>query len=542
MDKISKISFVIPAYNCADTLEESVDSIFHGNFENGDEVIIVNDFSSDDTGKKIAELRKKYPQVVYIKNKQNKGCPASRNIGIKKAKNPLIFNLDADNILEKGSIKKLKEYLISEKADVAAFSEYHYFKTDTKKIDHKWIYKGGVMSLADFLAGPINPGPGGNFLYTKKSWEKIGGYWEYGKGLHEAWGYTLKHLANGSKFVVLPNSFYFHRFGGDSLFVRESKKTDESSLMATKMLLNFVHLLTDEDAEYLRSDWGSRNWFENFFERPIFLKSGETGMTGYKAPGNTGSGWKSLLKKLFPNFLKRLFKKTFSYKNFLKDFLRFQKLSTSRSDFSVLWKNRRPSLSERTPSTHFDAHYIYHPAWAARIVKKINPTEHIDVSSTLHFCTMLSAFIPVHFYDYRPANIKMSGLSSSKADLLHLPFKDESVSSLSCMHTVEHVGLGRYGDPLDTAGDLKAIKELKRVLARNGNLLFVVPLGQPKICFNSHRIYSYEQIMRYFEGLELVEFSLIPDNAIGTGMITNATKEQSDTQNYGCGCFWFMKK
>ncbi|MCX6735939.1 MAG: glycosyltransferase [Candidatus Parcubacteria bacterium] len=541
MDKNSKISFVIPAYNCADTLEESIDSIFHKNFENGDEVVIVNDFSSDDTGKKIVELRKKYPQIVYIKNDQNKGCPASRNIGIRKSKNPLIFNLDADNILAEGSIKKLKEYLTSEKADVAAFSEYHYFKTDTKKIDHKWVYKGGVMSLADFLAGPINPGPGGNFLYTKKGWEKIGGYWEYGKGLHEAWGYTLKHLANGSKFVVLPNSFYFHRFGGDSLFVRESKKTDESSLMATKMLLNFAHLLTDEDAEYLRSDWGSRNWFELFPERPLHIKSREVGITGNKISRKNHNKGILLVKKLISVFIKANVKNFQINRTFKKDFSRFQKLSSIRPEFVVSKKEQKPSLSDKTLSTNFDAHYIYHPAWAARIVKKINPSVHTDISSTLSFSTMLSAFIPVNFYDYRPANINLDGLTSLKVDLLDLPFKNESISSLSCMHTIEHIGLGRYGDPIDPEGDLKAIKELRRVLSKNGDLLFVVPVGIPKICFNSHRIYSYEQIVKYFNGFNLIEFSLVQDNASKIGMITNATKEQSDAQSYGCGCFWFKK-
>jgi hypothetical protein len=110
------------------------------------------------------------------------------------------------------------------------------------------------------------------------------------------------------------------------------------------------------------------------------------------------------------------------------------------------------------------------------------------------------------------------------------------------MHTVEHVGLGRYGEPLDPAGDLMAMKELGRVTAVGGNLLFVVPIGRAKIAFNSHRIYSYEQIIVTFKGFELREFSLIPDNASEIGMIKNASKEMSDKQTYGCGCFWFVKK
>ncbi|NDC42314.1 MAG: DUF268 domain-containing protein, partial [Chitinophagia bacterium] len=56
-----------------------------------------------------------------------------------------------------------------------------------------------------------------------------------------------------------------------------------------------------------------------------------------------------------------------------------------------------------------------------------------------------------------------------------LPFESDSIPSLSCMHTIEHVGLGRYGDQLDPQGDLKAIAELKRVVQPGGDLLFVTP-------------------------------------------------------------------
>lgn len=276
-----KISFVIPAYNCADTVEESIDSIFNGNIEEGDEVLVMNDCSTDTTKEVLRTMQRKYPSLIVIDNAENKGCPATRNIGIKSAKNPLIFNLDADNVLVPHSVSALKAYLLSEDADMAAFSEYHYFKDAIDAITHIWTYKPGVMTLADFLSGPVNPGPGGNFLYTKASWERIGGYWEYGKGLHEAWGFVLKQLAQGAKFVVLHDSYYLHRHGGDSLFTRESKKKDESSLMATRMIMNYIDLLDDKDARYIRSEEGSKHWFDGFIDKPLHLRSGERGVTGH---------------------------------------------------------------------------------------------------------------------------------------------------------------------------------------------------------------------------------------------------------------------
>ncbi|HBU06927.1 MAG TPA: hypothetical protein DEB09_02495 [Candidatus Magasanikbacteria bacterium] len=235
-------------------------------------------------------------------------------------------------------------------------------------------------------------------------------------------------------------------------------------------------------------------------------------------------------------------KKYFKIFKFVKDFNSFKKLSkTSDSRFVPIIKDFYPVLGEDTANTGFDRHYTYHPAWAARIIANNRPEFHVDISSILHFSTIVSAFVPVHFYDYRPAQINLDGLTNGQADLLSLPFNDGEIKSLSCMHVVEHVGLGRYGDPIDPTGDIKAINELKRVLSVDGNLLFVVPTGKPKLAFNAHRIYSYDQIISYFKELTLVEFALIPTRKEDGDLLINPNKEMVDKQDYGCGCFWFKK-
>lgn len=223
----------------------------------------------------------------------------------------------------------------------------------------------------------------------------------------------------------------------------------------------------------------------------------------------------------------------------LGDYWKFRSADKKRR-FLLPLGDLYPQIRDKTMMTGFDRHYVYHTAWAARKVAEIKPEFHTDISSSLYFSSIVSAFVPVKFYDYRPADLQLSGLSSEKGDLMKLPFANDSVKSLSCMHTVEHIGLGRYGDPIDPDGDLRAIKELKRVLAVGGSLLFVVPIGKPKIQFNAHRIYSYDMIKEYFSDLELKEFSLIPEK--DGAMIVNATAEQANSEEYGCGCFWFVKK
>ena len=232
-----------------------------------------------------------------------------------------------------------------------------------------------------------------------------------------------------------------------------------------------------------------------------------------------------------------------NFPRFVIDYWRFKKKSKNERFPSLRLRDLYPCLTDRTIDTPIEPHYTYHPAWAARVVSKIKPEFHVDISSFIHFSTIVSAFVPVKFYDYRPVKLNLSGLQSKKGDLMSLPFGDSSLQSISCMHTIEHIGLGRYGDILDYDGDLKAIGELKRVVATGGSLIFVVPMsGKPRIEYNAHRLYSYDQVSSMFSDMELREFSLIPDNHKETGMIYNATKEMADLQNMGCGCFWFIKK
>ncbi len=251
---------------------------------------------------------------------------------------------------------------------------------------------------------------------------------------------------------------------------------------------------------------------------------------------------KTILAKMIYKKIKFTIKKAVDNIKFQKDFIAYKKQAEAGVQrFPIEWKNRRAILNEKTTSTRFDRHYVYHLAWAARILAQLQPEFHVDISSSLYFCSMVSAFIPVKFYDYRIPDLNLDNLSVEVGNIVALPFKSASINSLSCMHVVEHIGLGRYGEPLDPDGDLKAIIELKRVLAVGGFLLFVIPIGKPRIIFNAHRIYSYEQIINSFSDLQLKEFSLIPDKFSDGGIIRHARKEIADNQNYGCGCFLFYK-
>jgi hypothetical protein len=184
-------------------------------------------------------------------------------------------------------------------------------------------------------------------------------------------------------------------------------------------------------------------------------------------------------------------------------------------------------LDDASESTGFDRHYVFHTAWAARVLARTRPRRHVDIGSSLFFVTSVSAFVPVEFVDIRPARLGLSG----------------SVASLSCMHVLEHVGLGRYGDPVDYDGDLRAAAELMRVLAPGGRLLMVVPLGGvARIQFNAHRIYTHAQLVGMFDELQLDAFALIPESAANGDLVADPPAAMVARERYGCGCFEFVRR
>jgi hypothetical protein len=194
----------------------------------------------------------------------------------------------------------------------------------------------------------------------------------------------------------------------------------------------------------------------------------------------------------------------------------------------------RPCPGDDTATTQYDAHYVYHTAWAARRLLAHPVAQHVDIGSDHRFTTIASAFQPMRFLDWRPAPIALSNLECGHGNLLALDLPARSVASLSCMHVVEHIGLGRYGDPLDFHGTDKAMAELQRVLAPGGLLYFVVPVGQPTIVFHAHRIFRASDIVAAFGELELLEFSLVLDDG---RFVERVSPALADTQRYGCGCF-----
>jgi SAM-dependent methyltransferase len=224
-----------------------------------------------------------------------------------------------------------------------------------------------------------------------------------------------------------------------------------------------------------------------------------------------------------------------NYPRFLRDWLVYRRLPGAEP---LKWHHAFPCLADSTKRLPFDAHYFYANGWAMRRIVEASPARHVDIASLLTFGSLLAAHIPVLFVEYRPVAQRLSGLTSVAADITRLPFPDRSLSSMSSIHVIEHIGLGRYGDRLNPMGTRIAAAELSRVLAPGGQLYVAVPIGARSVWFNAHRVFQSVDVRDMFGELNLKEFSVVTDT--GDYFESVALGDFDDCQ-YGCGMFLFER-
>lgn len=225
----------------------------------------------------------------------------------------------------------------------------------------------------------------------------------------------------------------------------------------------------------------------------------------------------------------------YGYFIFIRDFVLY-KIKDPKS--KIYFKNIYPMVHDKTQFTHLDAHYFYQQLWVFEKVLKNRPRSHTDIASTYQMSGYLSKIVPTTFVDYRPIETSLKNLKVKRGNLLNLDMESGSVDSLSCLHVIEHIGLGRYGDPIDPKGTEKACSELQRIVSEKGKIYLSLPVGKEKICFNAHRIIPPEKVIKYFNNLKLASFSVVDDDGV---FHENVNYRNFSKLNYGCGMFEFVK-
>jgi SAM-dependent methyltransferase len=207
--------------------------------------------------------------------------------------------------------------------------------------------------------------------------------------------------------------------------------------------------------------------------------------------------------------------------------------------FRIRFRYLHPVLGDRHSGAGVaSGHYFHQDIWAARQIHQRAPERHVDVgSSVAGFIAHLLCFRDVEYVDIRPLDTNVTGLRVHIGSITALPFETGELESLSALHVSEHIGLGRYGDPVDPCGWRKAVAELGRVLRRGGMLYYSVPIGRERLEFDAHRVFHPTTVVEAFRPLRLGAFAYVGDDG---RYVADADHERFDGW-YCCGLFTFTR-
>ena len=232
--------------------------------------------------------------------------------------------------------------------------------------------------------------------------------------------------------------------------------------------------------------------------------------------------------------------------SFLRDYVELKR-QAKMSQYSFPFGKFYPCLDEKcTPSGTGSGHYFHQDLVVAQRIFVNNPTKHVDVGSRLDgFIAHVASFRQIEVFDIRPQENEIPNILFKQGDIMDSNFDlKEYCDSVSSLHAIEHFGLGRYGDKLDYNGHLKGFDNIQKILKPGGSFYFSVPIGEQRIEFNAHRVFSLKYLLELFKDIYRIEsFSYVDDKgALFTSAPLNSQAvENNYSCHYGCGIFEMTK-
>lgn len=187
-------------------------------------------------------------------------------------------------------------------------------------------------------------------------------------------------------------------------------------------------------------------------------------------------------------------------------------------------------------------HYFHQDLLVSQYIYEKNPIRHIDVGSRIDgFVAHVASFREIEVLDIRPiSNSEHPNIIYKQADLMN-DVEFETTDSLSCLHAIEHFGLGRYGDPIDPRGYIAGFKNLVSMVKPGGTLYISFPIGsQNEVYFNAHRVFHPTDIFSWgVSDLKLLSFDFVDDQ--GSLHKNHDLSSEVPLLEYGCGIYSFVK-
>lgn len=240
--------------------------------------------------------------------------------------------------------------------------------------------------------------------------------------------------------------------------------------------------------------------------------------------------------------VRRMVRSASGVPRFVADYINFRKKYSGRIRFF-------PCLYDwGEPSGSIGTEYFKQDLYFAQQIYKANPCRHVDIGSRMDgFVAHLASYRSVEVFDIRPIGDEIPGILFRQADVMkESPDYSDYTDSLSCLHALEHFGLGRYGDEVDPLGYEKGLRNMARMLKREGLFYLSVPIGLECVEFNAHRIFDPLALVNLAGKLRLnlEKFSCIYSGNIihGDSEDPRVLIEDMAKKKYALGMFTFKKE
>ena len=264
------LTFIIPCYNCEQWVTQAVGSIYQQHLPCPFEIICTDDGSTDNTFLTLSTLSQKYPEIRVVRHEKNKGGGAARNTCVLHSRGDIVFCLDSDNVLIPNTIQLLIQKMDETNADVVSFGGIQYFVHDLQFSNFVTYDKmpSQGYSLQDILQNADSPPWSGNYLFTRESFDLVGGYPEL---TIDTFGFGFRQALYKCTMVYVPNTFYWHRVGIEGYYTRESR-TRKIQIDFFDLLLSHRELFTEGTIHLLEEHRRLAIEDKSFYDQIYFLE------------------------------------------------------------------------------------------------------------------------------------------------------------------------------------------------------------------------------------------------------------------------------
>jgi SAM-dependent methyltransferase len=189
--------------------------------------------------------------------------------------------------------------------------------------------------------------------------------------------------------------------------------------------------------------------------------------------------------------------------------------------------------------------YFWQDLLVARMIFRAAPARHVDIGSRVDgFVAHVASFRDVEVFDVREVTSLIPGVTFKQADLSRSLELKDYCESVSCLHALEHFGLGRYGDLIDPHGAEKGLANMARLLRPGGTLYLSVPIGAPRVEFNAHRVFDPRSLVELADRdlLQLKALTVIANGSVTElRVLDEAFLAKLAQERYSLGIFVFSK-